>query len=85
MKREAFTAFRLSEDEKKQICEEIAAFYLDERGEEIGIIGQQQILDFFMENLAPAIYNKALDDARNWYRGQQDNLEADYYMLYKEQ
>lgn len=84
MSREAFTAFKLSEDEKKRLCEEIAAFYLDERDEEIGILGQQQILDFFMSNLAPAIYNKALDDAKDWHRQQLDNMETDYYMLYKE-
>lgn len=84
MKREAFTAFKLSEEENKRLCEEIEAFYLDERDETIGILGQQQILDFFMENLAPAIYNKALDDAKDWHRLQMDNIETDYYMLYKE-
>lgn len=78
------TAFiKLNDVERKRMCDEIAAFYSDERGEEIGIIAQQQILDLFMENLAPMIYNKALDDAKKWYSRQQENLESDYYMLYK--
>lgn len=76
---------RLSNDEKKRMMEEIKAFYLDERDEEIGIIEQQQILELFLEYLAPAVYNKGLDDAMSWYKKQQENLESDFYMLYKEQ
>lgn len=83
MKRESFQAFKLGGDEKNRLCEELAAFYPDERDEEIGIPGQQ-ILDFFMSNLTPAIYNKALDDAKDWRRQQMDNMEADYHILYKE-
>ena len=49
-----------------------------------GIIKQQRIMELFMEQLAPMIYNKALDDAMMWYKRMQDNLEADYYALYKE-
>ena len=75
---------KLSDAQKKQIISEIKAFYLDVRGEEIGIIEEQQILDLFCEHLAPIIYNKALDDAQYWYRQQMDNLSADYYLLYRD-
>ena len=54
---------KLNDVQKKQILSEIKAFYLDVRGEEIGMIEEQQILDLFCEHLAPMIYNKALDDA----------------------
>lgn len=85
MKRESLTGIKLNDDEKKKMCNEIAAFYLDERDEKIGIIAQQRILDMFMENLAPVIYNKALDEAKSWHRQQMENLESDYYMLYQEE
>lgn len=78
------TVIQLSDEQKKQITDEIKAFYLDVRGDEIGIIEQQQILELFVEQLAPIVYNKALDDAQRWYRNQQNNMEADYYLLYKE-
>lgn len=85
MKRKSInTVIQLSDEQKKQITDEIKAFYLDVRGDEIGIIEQQQILDLFVEQLAPIVYNKALDDAQRWYRNQQNNMEADYYLLYKE-
>ncbi|MCI9296726.1 MAG: DUF2164 domain-containing protein [Lachnospiraceae bacterium] len=76
---------KLSEKQKEKLNEEIKAFYLDERGEEIGIIEQMQILELFEKKLAPVIYNRALDDARRWYTGMMDNLESDYYTLYKDE
>lgn len=45
MKREPFPLIRLSKNEKETIMEEIAAFYLDEHGDKIGMMEQQQILE----------------------------------------
>ena len=78
------TVIQLSKEDKKKITDEITAFYLDIGGEEMGLIEQQQIMDLFLENLAPVIYNKALDDAQYWYRKQQENLESDFYSLYRD-
>ena len=75
---------KLNDAQKKQILSEIKAFYLDVRGEEIGMIEEQQILDLFCEHLAPMIYNKALDDAQYWFGQQMENLSADYYLLYRD-
>lgn len=84
MKRASFKGIKLTDKEKKTLREDISAFYLDIRGEQIGIIEKEQLLDLFAENLAPLVYNRALDDAKKWYQQQQDNMEIDYYMLYKE-
>lgn len=73
----------LGDKDKKQLAREIKAFYLDIRGEEIGMIEQQQLIDLFCEHLAPIAYNKALDDSMHWLKEQAGNLEADYYLLYK--
>lgn len=78
------TIVNLSEEQKKIIMDEIAYFFHSEFEEEIGMLKQSQILDLFVEQLAPIVYNKALDDAMRWYEQQQDNMEADYYSLYKE-
>ena len=75
---------RLNDAQKKQIASEVKAFYLDVRGEEIGLIEEQQILDLFCEHLAPIVYNKALDDSMRWIKEQLGNLETDYYLLYKD-
>lgn len=75
---------KLNDEQKKHLISEIRAFYLDVRDEEIGLIEEQQILDLFCEHLAPIIYNKALDDSMRWLKAQLDNMESDYYLLYKD-
>lgn len=73
----------LTDEQKKALKEEIHAYYLDERDEDIGILLQEGLLDLFMERLAPIVYNKALDDAKYWFSRRLDDVEADYYELYK--
>lgn len=82
-KRTVLSQIQLSEKQKEKLREEIRAFYLEERGEEIEIIEQIQLLDLFTQKLAPVIYNQALEDAKKWYAQMLDNLESDYYVLYK--
>ena len=82
-KREPLSQIKLSDSQKEKLKAEIRTFYLDERGEEIGMIEQMQLLELFEQRLAPVIYNKALDDAKRWYAQLLDNMESDYYTLYK--
>lgn len=51
--------FELSPEEKKKLQEEIIYFFQEERDEKLGIIGSETILDFFLDVLGEAIYNKA--------------------------
>ena len=82
-RREHLPQIKLSDSQREKLNEEIKAFYLDERGEEIGMIEQMQLLELFEQKMAPIVYNKALDDARVWYGRMMYNVEADYYALYK--
>lgn len=75
---------KLTDKQKEHLKDEIKAFYLDVRGDEIGIIEQEQLLDLFVEHLAPIVYNKALDDAQYWYKRQLENMESDYFSLYRD-
>lgn len=74
----------INEQEKTRMCDEIAAFFKEEHDLELGVIGTGRILDFFQEMLGDRVYNKALDDARKFYEKYADNMETDYYALYKE-
>ena len=74
---------KLSEIQREKLNDEIKAFYYDVRGEEIGVIQQMQLLELFEEKLAPIVYKKALDDAKKWFTQMMDNLDSDYYGLYK--
>ena len=78
------TKVNLTDNQKKALMDAIHDFFHSEYDEDLGIIKQQRIMELFTEELATIIYNKALDDAMTWYKRQQDNLEADFYSLYKE-
>lgn len=84
-KREYLPQIKLSDSQKERLNAEIKAFYLDERGEEIGMIEQMQLLELFEREMAPVIYNKALDDAKQWFVQMMDNMDSDYYTLYKDE
>ena len=81
--RNKIPTIKLTDKQKELLKDEIKAFYLDVRGDEIGIIEQEQLLDLFIERLAPIVYNKALDDAKKFYENYAGNMEADFYSLYK--
>lgn len=82
-KQSVMAVINLTEEEKKEMLKEIEYFFTEVREEKIGIIGCEQTLDFFLETLGKQIYNKALDDTHKWYRRMSDNLESDFYSLYK--
>ena len=42
-----------------------------------------QLLELFEQKMAPIIYNRALDDARQWFTQMMENVDSDYYTLYK--
>lgn len=82
-KREHLSQIKLSDSQREKLKDEIKAFYLDARGEEIGMIEQIQLLELFEEKMAPIVYNRALEDAKRWFGQIMDNAESDFYGLYK--
>ena len=73
----------ISRDKKEILIRQIQCFFEEERSEEIGIIAAQEVLDFFLDDLGEDIYNKALDDARNWFSKRIEDIDIDYDLLYK--
>lgn len=84
-KKKPLSQIKLSDSQREKLKEEIGAFYLDERGEEIGMIEQLQLLELFEEKMAPIVYNRALEDAKRWFGQVMENAELDYYGLYKDE
>lgn len=74
---------KLSPEDRKKMMEEIKDYFLQEREEQIGIIASESVLEFFLDNLGKIIYNKALDDTKLWFDHRMEDVEADYYTLYK--
>jgi uncharacterized protein (DUF2164 family) len=82
-KKHTYTDIEITQEEKQQLMEEIKYYFKEERDEDLGILASENILEFFMNNLGKHIYNKALDDAKRWFDQRMENVEADYYAIYK--
>ena len=55
---------RLSNEESKIQKEDLIIYFEKERGEKIGIIAAEQILNHFLKSVGSKIYNKGVYDAK---------------------
>ncbi|HLV08740.1 MAG TPA: DUF2164 domain-containing protein [Halanaerobiales bacterium] len=75
--------FDLSDEDKQKLLEEIKYYFEQERDEKIGIIASGKLLEFFLNTMGKYIYNKALDDIKKWYDKRMENIETDFFAMYK--
>ena len=73
----------LTKEEKQLLMTRIQTFFQQERDENIGLIAAEEVLDFFIEQLGPVIYNKSLEETKRWFAAKMEDLEGDYHFLYK--
>ncbi len=70
----------LTPEGRRQCLERIARYFREERGEELGDLGQLLIYDFVKTAIAPLFYNRGLDEAtrrvEQLLAGVSEDLEA---------
>lgn len=69
---------KLSPAQKDGLRQKLVAMYLDVFDEEISDFKADQVLDAFMESLAPSIYNTALQDMKQFMFNRLEDMEAIY-------
>ena len=74
---------KISKDDKEQIIAQIQAHFEMERGEELGIIGSEQLYEFFVQELGPYIYNQGVRDAKKMVNEKVMNIDEDITSLEK--
>ena len=57
---------KLKKENEKYIIEEIRAYFLQEREEEISELSAQLFLDFILKKIGYHIYNKGIEDAAKY-------------------
>lgn len=57
------TRINMSKEIKEEMRKHIINYFLNERDEELGELSSQLLLDFFVEKLAPYVYNQGVEDA----------------------
>ncbi len=73
----------LSEKDREEMIKSIISYFHDERSEEIGVIAAGDVLDFFMDKLAPKFYNKAIDETKDVVKKQLEALDFEFDLLKK--
>lgn len=64
----------LSQGKREYMIASIKEYFLEEREELIGDLSAILILDFFMEKLAPEIYNQAVEDSYRYISEKVEDL-----------
>ncbi|ANS76177.1 hypothetical protein AWM70_17620 [Paenibacillus yonginensis] len=72
---------KLPKEQRDQMIRLIQQFFEEERGETLGDLAADGVLDFFMTRLSPYVYNQALADCRNLVGQRMVSLEEDIYAL----
>lgn len=67
---------KLTDKNKAEMKEKIVAYFSKERGEDLGELASQLVLDFFIEELAPTIYNQGVEDSYIYMKDRIEDLFA---------
>lgn len=54
---------KLNEENKRDMKRKIVKYFSEERGEDLGELASELVLDFFVQELAPNIYNQGVEDS----------------------
>lgn len=72
---------KMPQDQREAVLDHIQEYFELERGESIGRLAADNMLEFFMGELGPAVYNQALSDCRTLAVQRMQGLEEDMYAL----
>lgn len=74
---------KLPQEHMLQMKSRIRHFFWEERGEEIGDLAAGNLLEFMLRELAPFVYNHAIQDARTVLLQKMASMEEELFALEK--
>jgi len=69
----------LSDERKAQLVSAIQVYFADNLDREIGDLGAELLLEFFVKELGPPVYNQAIRDAHDFLQDKLVDLTGDFY------
>ena len=66
----------LEPETRKRMVESIRRYFEHEMDEEIGDLRAGFLLDYFLSELAPTVYNRAIGDTQAWMLGRIEDLDG---------
>lgn len=67
---------QISKERQEKMKSLIAEYFSKERDEDLGDLATGLILDFFIQELGPSIYNQGVEDARIYIKDKLEDLYA---------
>jgi uncharacterized protein (DUF2164 family) len=59
---------KLDKDAEKYLTDSIKRFFAEELDDDIGDLKALSVLDFFVRELGPSVYNQAIADAQTYFQ-----------------
>jgi len=72
-------AIKLSKDNKKQLIASIKRYFEENMENEIGDLKADLLLDYFLKEFGPIVYNQAISDAAAFFQERAADLDASCY------
>ncbi len=66
--------FQISKEKRTEMIALVKAYFLKDRGEEVGDLGASFILDFFIDKIAPEFYNQGVIDSHKYVAERLEDL-----------
>ena len=70
---------RLTDERREAMLRSIYRFHEERFDREIGQPQAEMLLEFFVKELGPPVYNQAIRDARAFLHEKLEDLEGDFY------
>ena len=70
---------KLSDERRTIILRTLTEFYKENFDENLSAFRAERLLDFFVKQLGPPIYNQAIADARAFMFEKLEDLDVEYY------
>jgi uncharacterized protein (DUF2164 family) len=70
---------KIEKDKKKSIVRAVQLYFEEKLDQEIGDLGAELLIDFFVKELGPAVYNQAIQDAQAFFQDKLVDLEVQLY------
>lgn len=76
MNAEGDVAISLSPESKKQCVESIKRYFRENMDEDVGELKAALLLDYFLGEIAPTVYNQAIADAQKFFQEKTVDLDG---------
>ncbi|GIQ68278.1 DUF2164 domain-containing protein [Xylanibacillus composti] len=76
---------KVSREQKEAWIREVQHYFEEERGEEIGALAAEALLDKMLALVGPAVYNHALSDVRGMLGERWAAIDDELYVMEKRQ